>query len=179
MAEVIANSSSIFKPEPITIKLGDETYELVYDLNALCELEKYYSSVNVVLKKVLGSSRKEHKVAYKNNAVDAKDITVDNQPLSVILAGIDRDNEETSKTTATDTLNMLYCGILRGIAEYNEHEEITGYKKSKAAIAKHVTFRNLGEVNLKIATAIIRDLVPTEAEAKNETGAETAPEAQA
>lgn len=179
MADVIENSSSIFKAEPITITLGDETYEIVYDLNALCELERYYSSVNVVLKKILGTSRKEHKIFYKDDEVKPQEITVDGQPLSLVLANLDRNADEDAKTTATDTLNILYCGILRGIAEYNEHDEIVGYKKSKASIGKCITLRNMGEVNLKIATAIIRDIVPTEAEAKNETGAETAPEAQA
>lgn len=170
------NSATVFKPEPITITLGDETYSIVFDMNAFCELEKTYRTIDTVIKKVLGKSRKEHTVLYKGKAVDAAEITVDGKALFAVLADLDTDAD--TATTASDTLNILYCGIMRDLAIYNEHDEITGYRKTKKDIASLITFRNLREVNVKVAMAFIQDLVPTVAETKNETGAEAeAPQA--
>lgn len=164
-----ANSATIFKPEPVTVTLGGDTYSLVFDMNAFCELEKIYRTVDTVIKKVLGKSRKEHKVLFKGTAVSAEDVTVDNKPLTAILADLDAD---TDAATTTDTLNILYCGLMRDLAVYNEHDELIGYKKSKREIGSLITFRNIRDVNVKLAMAFIQDLVPTAAETKNETGAE-------
>ena len=60
----------------------------------------------------------------------------------------------------TDTLNLLWAGCLHDAAIYNSFGEITGYTVSKARLGAEVTFRNLREVNGKIITAILRDLLP-------------------
>lgn len=164
------NSATVFKPEPVKITLGDETYSIIYDMNAFCELEKIYKTIDTVIKKVLGKSSKEHKVLYKGQEVDANDVSVDNKALMSILAELDTNSE--SNATASDTLNILYCGIMHDLAIYNEHDEITGYKKTKQQIASKITFKNIREVNIKVAMAFIQDLVPSAAESKNETGAE-------
>ena len=179
MENKIENSSSLFKHEPVTIELGGNTYEIVFDMNAFCELEKIYKSVGNVLKKVLGSGRKEHKVFYKDALIEAADVAVDGQSLALLLTQLDRQNDEESTATVTDTLNILYCGIMRDIAIYNEHDEITGYKISKAASGRCIDLKKIAECNLKIATVMMRDLLPTEAEAKNEAGATEAQEEQA
>lgn len=163
------NSATIFKPENITIELGGDTYSIVFDMNAFCELEKIYKTIDAVIKKVLGKSTQEHKVFYKDELVEASAITVDGKPLVSILA-----TDDDSAATASDTLNILYCGLMHDLAIYNEHDEITGYKKSKREIASCITFKNIRDVNIKLAMAFIQDLVPTVAEAKNETGAEEA-----
>lgn len=164
------NSATVFKPENITVELGGEKYAIVFDMNAFCELEKIYSSIDAVIKKVLGNSRKEHKVFYKNEEVNAADIAVDGKALLSILADLDSDAD--TKASTTDTLNILYCGLMHDLAEYNEHDEVVGYKKTKRQIASMINFKNLRDVNIKLALAFIQDLVPTASEAKNEMGAE-------
>lgn len=163
------NSASVFKPQPVEITLGGETYSIAYDMNAFIELEKIYKNIDTVIKKVLGKSKKEHVIKIEDKEIKADTITVDDTPLSNILAKLDT---EDSDTTTTDTLNILYCGLMRDLAIYNEHDEITGYKVSKARIASFINFKNLKEINVKLVVAFIRDLVPTDEESKNETGAE-------
>ena len=164
------NSSTIFKPEAITLELGGETYSLIFDMNAFCELEKIYRTINAVIKKVLGGSAKEHKVFYKDELIEANTITVDGKPLVSVLNELDKEANETA--TATDTINILYCGLMHDLAIYNEHDELIGYKKTKHEIASHITLSNLKEVNIKLVAAFVQDLVPNIAELKNEMGAE-------
>lgn len=163
------NSATVFKPEPVQVTFGDNTYNIMFDMNAFVELEKIYSTVGSVIKKVLGNSKKEHIVTIDGKKVDPSTIMVDSAPLTQFLAKLD---SEYSETTTSDTLNILYCGLMHDLAIYNEHDEIVGYKVSKQRIASYINFKNLKEINFKLVLAFIRDLVPSENEAKNEMGAE-------
>lgn len=163
------NSATVFKPEPVQVTFGDNTYNIMFDMNAFVELEKIYSTVGSVIKKVLGNSKKEHTVTIDGKKADPSTIMVDSAPLTQFLAKLD---SEDSETTTSDTLNILYCGLMHDLAIYNEHDEIVGYKVSKQRIASYINFKNLKEINFKLVLAFIRDLVPSENEAKNEMGVE-------
>lgn len=165
----IENSASLFKSEPIEVTINNENYSLVYDMNAFIELEKIYGTVDNVIKKVLGKAKKEHVIKVDGVVTGADKVTVDDTPLSTFIA-----TNETSDATTTDTINILYCGMMRDLAIYDEHDEIVGYKVSKRKIAAGITFKNLREVNMKLAMAFIQDLMPTAGETKNEPGAEAA-----
>ena len=165
----VENSASIFKPQTVEVELGGEKYPIVYDMNAFIELEKIYGTIDAVIKKVLGKSRKEHEVKDGDTVINAKDITVDGKSLDVILAELDASSED---ATTTDTLNILYCGLMRDLAIYNEHDELVGYKVSKHRIASMINFKNIKDINVKIVIAFIQDLMPSAGETKNETGAE-------
>ena len=165
----VDNSASIFKPQTVEVELGGEKYPIVYDMNAFIELEKIYGTIDAVIKKVLGKSRKEHEVKDGDTVINAKDITVDGKSLDVILAELDASSED---ATTTDTLNILYCGLMHDLAIYNEHDELVGYKVSKHRIASMINFKNIKDINVKIVIAFIQDLMPSAGETKNETGAE-------
>lgn len=166
------NSASIFKPDTIEITLGSENFSLVFDMNAFVELEKIYGNMDAVIKMILGKSVKEHVVKDGDVVIDAKDITVDGRPLTDILASVDA---QKSSATTTDTLNILYCGLMHDLAIYNNHGEITGYKMSKQKVGSFINFKNIKDINIKLVMAFIQDLIPSSGESKNETGAE-APE---
>lgn len=151
-------SALLFRPEPITVKLGEETYRLVYDLNAFCELEKIYDSVDDLLQALLGGSGEKVTVTHKSEEVDAADIEVNGTPLPVLLGRMNK----VRQLKHSDTLNLLWAGCLHDNAVY-EHDEIVGYTVSKTKLGSLVTIKNLPEVNLKVVAAILRDLVPDEA----------------
>ena len=165
----VENSASIFKPQTVEVELCGEKYSIVFDMNAFIELEKIYGTIDAVIKKVLGKSKKEHIVKDGDTIIDAKDITVDGKPLDSILSELDASSKD---ATVTDTLNILYCGLMHDLAIFNEHDEITGYKVSKQKIASMINFKNLKDINVKLVVAFIQDLMPSEGETKNETGAE-------
>jgi len=160
---------NIFKFEPVKITLGETEYTVTYDLNAFCELEKVYGSVDILLKMLLGtdSTIDTSTVTYNDAPVNASEIKIGNKPLPEFIRLVDT---ERRVQKSEDTLTILWAGLLHDSAIYNEHEEITGYSISKAKIGSYVTFRNLKEVNTVIVTAILRDLVPVavENEPKNE-----------
>lgn len=164
----VDNSASIFKPEHIEVELGGEKYPIIYDMNSFIELEKIYGNIDTVIKKVLGNSKKEHVVKDGDAIIDAKDITVDDKPLDKLLSEIDA---ASSDSTITDTLNILYCGLMHDLAIYNEHDEIVGYKVSKQKIGSMINFKNIKDINVKLVIAFVQDLIPSKGESKNETGA--------
>lgn len=156
-----------FKAEPVVLNFGEKQYKLVYDLNAFCELEKIYNSVDDVLKMLLGTKAPEmDKVTYNGAPVNVNDIMVDDIPLATFIAKAS--NVPVAKHE--DTRNLLWAGCLHDHTEYDEFGEIKRYNIGKAELGKHVTFSNLREVNGKIMTAILRDLIPDgeDAEEKNE-----------
>lgn len=158
------NSSSIFKPKDIIVTLGDKDYRLVYDLNSFCELETIYGSIDEVLKMIIGEKEELPPVITYNDAtVRVEEILVDGKPLADILR-----QKKTRVAKQVDTLNILYAGMLHDCTTWNDKDEITGYTISKTRIASFVTLKNIKEINQKIAIAILQDLVPTEAEVKNE-----------
>lgn len=152
--------ASVFKPDDVTVTIAGKEYRLIYDLNAFCEMEKIYDSVDSVLQMLLGVSTNTDltKVTFKGAPVNAEDITVADLPLTAYIGKINK----TKEAKHTDTLNLLWLGCLHDYTLYDEHEEIKGYSISKAKLGAGVTFKNLREVNGKILTAILRDLVPSD-----------------
>lgn len=158
------NSSSIFKPTDVFVTLGDKDYRLVYDLNSFCELEQMYDSVDDVLKMIIGEKDAAPLlVTYNGAVVLPEEILVDEKPLVDIIR-----QKKAKVAKQADTLNILYAGLLHDCTTWNDKDEIIGYTISKKRIASFVTLKNLREINQKIAIAILQDLVPTEAETKNE-----------
>ena len=103
--------------------------------------------------------------------IEGDKVTIAGTPLIDYLSKV-----HTKQAKHEDTLNLLWAGCLHDAAQYNEHDEITGYNVSKSKLGSYVTFRNLREVNAKIITALLRDLLP----AKNvqEAPAEAPPVAE-
>lgn len=167
-------TTTLFKPTDVVLKLGEagdeKQYRLIYDLNAFCELEKMYDSVDSVLQMLLGVNETPdmNEVTYKGEPVLAEDVQVAGTALASYIAKVNNKKE----AKHADTLNLLWIGTLHDHAVYNDFDEITGYSISKAKLGAIVTFKNLREVNAKIVTAILRDLLPPVNEAKNEEASE-------
>lgn len=168
------NSANAFKPQPVVVKLGDKEYTLVYDLNAYCEMETMYPSVDYVIQMLLGTPAPDlSKVTYMDGAVQADDIKVDGQPLSTYISRL----AETPKAKYKDTLNLLWLGVLHDHTEFDEDGEVARYTIKKGVLGKDVTLQNLREVNQAIMTALLRDLLPAivgsrQDDAKNVEGQE-------
>lgn len=169
-------NAAIFKPDDITLQLSDDlTVRLVYDLNSFCELEKIYDSVDAVIQMILGTQeavdvdKLKTQVKCGDMFVDADTVTIAGTPLTEYLKKV-----HVKQAKHEDTLNLLWAGCLHDAAQYNEHDELIGYNISKRRLGSYVTFKNLREVNAKIITALLRDLIPAKnASAPAETPAET------
>lgn len=165
-------TAKVFKPEPVTVTLGDTTYNLVYDLNSFCEMEKMYNSVDEVIQMLLGRNVPDTaNVTYCGAPAMASDIMVDGEPLEKFIAEVTK----TRKAKHSDTLNLLWLGVLHDHASYDDDGNIVKYDVSKAQLGRQVTFTNLREVNAKIMVALLRDLLP--AVAKSDEGAAKNPQA--
>lgn len=164
--------TKLFKPDDITIKLGDETHRLVYDLNAFCQLETIYDNIDSVIQMLLGGTTAVDmsKVTYNGAPANPEEIEVGGVPLTTYIV------KSSSKKEAkhSDTRNLLYAGLLHDHAVYDSNEEIVSYDISKSKVSSFVTFKNLREINTKIVTAILRDLLPPN-ESKNEEALEQEP----
>ena len=169
-------TTTLFKPTDVILKLGEageeKQYRLIYDLNAFCELEKMYDSVDSVLQMLLGVNETPdmNEVTYKGDKANATDIVIAGTPLEAYIKRVNNKKE----AKHTDTLNLLWVGTLHDHAIYNEHDEISGYSISKAKLGALVTFKNLREINAQIVLAILRDLLPPQKdeEEKNEAAPE-------
>lgn len=155
-------NAAIFKPDDVVIELAEDyKVRLVYDLNAFCELEKIYDSVDSVIQMVLGTQENVDpeklltQVRIGDMPVDGKTITIAGTPLLDYLKKV-----HTKQAKHGDTLNLLWAGCLHDAAQYDQHDEITGYNISKSKLGSYVTFRNLREINAKIIVALLRDLIP-------------------
>lgn len=156
----------VFKPEPVTITLGDKEYVLKYDLNAFCELEKYYDSIDDVLQMLLGTSSDVDlsRVTYNGITIAPDEVQIDGVPLTSYMAA----QKKIRTAKHSDTLILLWAGTLHNHCRYGDDGEINGYTITRAELGKEIGFANLREVNGKIATAILRDLIPVlEEETKN------------
>jgi len=160
-------TANIFKPTPTEIVLGEEKYTLVYDLNAFCEMEKSYESVDSVLQMLLGNAAAVNtaKITYCDAPCLAEDIKIDGNPLTAYLDKI----ANVKQAKNADTLNLLWLGCLHDHTEYDADGNVVKYTISKSHLGTLITFRNLRDVNAKIMTALLRDLVPAvdEAQGKN------------
>ena len=157
-------SVKAFKPDDITVCLGDKEYRLIYDLNAFAELEKIYDSVDSILQMLLGTNANPDlsTVPYFDKPVNADDIKIADVTLTEYITRLSSVRE----AKHTDTLNLLWAGCLHDCAIYNSFGDITGYTVTKARLGAEVTLKNMREVNAKILTALLRDLLPGE-EIKN------------
>lgn len=166
-------NAAVFKPEDIVVELGGERYRLFYDLNCFCELEKIYDSVDSILQMLLGTSNVPDltKVTYLDKPVTAMDVKIADIPLATYINKINRVRE----AKHSDTRNLLWAGCLHDHAIYNSFGEITGYSISKDKLGAQITFKNMREINAKIAAAILRDLLPSQ-EVKNAEAPEVVPE---
>ncbi len=172
--------AALFKPEEVTVTLGGKEYMLIYDLNAFCELEKIYDSIDALLRMLLGGAELPtfEKVTYNDEVVEHETIKVDGVPLIDLLQKL----EQLSKTDAekqakhTDTRNLLWAGILHNHSEYNEDGDIVRYTITKSQVGSMVTFKNLRDINSKIIFAILRDLIPPSVEGDEEQKNVSTPE---
>lgn len=164
-----------FKPKPVVLTLGGVEYTLLYDLNAFCEMETMYESVDSVIQMLMGSPAPDlDKVTYNDAPVNADEIMVDGKPLADYIAQL----HNRTKAKYKDTLNLLWLGVLHDHTIYDEDGEVQKYTVTKAKLGHMVTLTNLREVNAKIMTAILRDLLPAlVAAGKNAEVQEEAPEA--
>lgn len=150
-----------FKPKPVFVKLGkpgeEQDYELLYDLNAFCTMETMYPSVDYVIQMLMGAPSPDlNKVTYNEAPVNAAEIMVDGTPLPDYIAKLDTRTQVKYK----DTLNLLWLGVLHNHTEYDADGEVSKYTIARSTLGKMVTLVNLREVNQKIMTAILRDLLP-------------------
>lgn len=174
-------NAAIFKPDDVVIKLADDfEVRLVYDLNAFCELEKIYDSVDAVIQMILGTqenvdpSKLLTQVKVGDMFIDGSTVTIAGTPLIDYLSKV-----HAKQAKHADTLNLLWAGCLHDAAQYNSDDEIVGYNISKSKLGSYVTFKNLREINAKIIVALLRDLIPSknvEAPVEGEQPAETTEE---
>lgn len=150
-----------FKPITISVVLGENEYVLKYDLNAFCEMERIYDSVDDVLKMLLGTDDVPDldAVTYCDAPVLASDIAIAGVPLSEY---IQKFNRGVRAPKHEDTRNLLWLGVLHDHSVFDEHGEIVGYTIGKAELGKHITLSNMREVNAKIVTVLLRDLIPAQ-----------------
>ena len=155
--EAPKSSAGLFKNKPVTVNLDGVEYNLVYDLNAYCEMETIYPSVDYVIQMLLGTPATDTtKVTYMDGPIKAEDVKIDGQPLTAFLAT----RSETPKAKYKDTLNLLWLGLLHDHTEFDEDGEVVRYNISKGMLGKSVTLQNMREVNQAIMTALLRDLLP-------------------
>lgn len=177
MTEVIT-MPEVFRPTDTVFELDGKKYRLIYDMLAFCELEKIYGSVDVVLGMLFGdvAQKLEPVVTYKDSPIDIDDVKVDDVPLALVLAEKDKQQRVAKHS---DTLELLWAGMIHDNAIYNSDDEIIGYKISKRKVAESITFRNYRSLNVKIVEAIMKDLAPGlgEGDSKNEEIAEAPREA--
>lgn len=165
-----------FKPQPVTLTLGEETYVLYYDLNAFIEMEKIYDSVDSVIQMIMGQNKAPdlNEVMYNGVKCAAEDITIAGVLLTDYINKVDK--PKTAKHS--DTLNLLWLACLHDHTIYDDDGNVIKYTISKAHLGSLVTFANLKEVNAKIVAAILRDLIPAVVNAEAEKNAQAAgPEA--
>lgn len=157
----------VFKPDDIIITLDGKDYRLVYDLNAFCELEKIYDSIDYILQLLLGtpSIPDTGDITYNGAVVNPDEILIGETPLTTFIL---QNAPQEARAKHVDTRNLLWAGLLHDHAIYDEHEEIVGYTISKHQVGSMVSFKNLREINAQIVLAILRDLLPPGEEEKNE-----------
>lgn len=162
----------VLKPDLIKVVLEGEEYAIKYDLNAFCEMEKLYDSVDDVLQMLLGTGVAPDMSAVEYNGCRclADDVTIAGVPLSTYITKIN--GPKTAKHK--DTLNLLWLGCLHDHVVYDDDGNVDHYTITKAQLGSKVTFLNLKEVNAKLVTSILRDLLPAVAAAEAEKNSQPA-----
>ena len=153
------NMAKTFLPDTTKIRLGDDDYRLVYDMTAFCALEAIYGTVDTVLKMLFGdvAQKLEPVVTYNDAPVSINEIVVDGTPLEVIL---NERNSGIRTAKHSDTLELIWAGMMHDNAIYNDNDELIGYTMSRREVAGNITFKNYNALNRKIVEAILRDLAP-------------------
>lgn len=149
-----------FKPQPISVELDGKTYNLCFNLNAFCEMEKLYDSVDEVLQMLLGGGDDIPdltRVTYCEAPCLATDISIAGVPLAVY---IEKYSKKIREAKHEDTRNLLWLGCLHEYTEFDSEGNIVRYTLGKGELAKHITLRNMREINTKIVTALLQDLIP-------------------
>ena len=149
-----------FKPKAISVELGETTYNLMFDLNAFCEMEKLYDSVDDVLQMLLGGGDDIPdltRVTYCEAPCLAADIAIAGVPLT---AYIEKNSKKIREAKHEDTRNLLWLGCLHDHTEFDAEGNVVRYTIGKGELAKHITLRNMRDINTKIVTAILQDLIP-------------------
>lgn len=160
------------KPDLVTVILDGEEYAIKYDLNAFCEMEKLYDSVDDVIQMLLGTGAVPDMNAVEYNGVRciADDVTISGIPLSTYISKVSGPKAAKHK----DTLNLLWLGCLHNHVVYDADGNVDHYTIAKAQLGSKVNFLNLKDVNAKIVTSILRDLLPAVAAAEAEKNSQPA-----
>lgn len=157
--------AALFKSDEITFVLDGEEFRLVYDLNAFCELEKIYPSMDDVLQLLFGTGAipELDTVTYNGAQIRPEEVMIGRVPLTEYILKV----SPSKQAKSADTRNLLWAGCLHDSAVYDDFGEISRYTVSKTKLASAITFKNLREINAKIITAIIRDITPKAEDEKN------------
>ena len=111
--------AAIFKPNDVVIQLADDySVRLVYDLNAFCELEKLYDSVDAVIQMILGTTESVDpqklltQVKCGDMFIEGDKVTIAGTPLVEYLSKV-----HAKQAKNEDTLNLLWAGCLHDAAQ--------------------------------------------------------------
>lgn len=150
----------LFKPNDIVVGIKDKKEKIVFDMNAVLEIEKVYGSIDTVFKMLFTQTTDNHVVKVNGIVADINTITVDDKPLIQHLQAEDA----SSKATIKDTINLLWIGLLHNHAKRDEDGEIISCDLPKSDIRESISFKKLAEVNTQIVSALIRDLIAPDEE---------------
>ena len=156
----------LFKPTDIVLDVNGKKEKIVFDMNAVLELEKLYGSIDTVFKMLFTQAADNHVVKVAGVDTDINTITVDGSPLVQHL----RVEDASTKSTIKDTINLLWVGLLHNHAKRDEDGEIISCDITKGMLRENISFKKqLAEVNTQIVSALIRDLIaPDNEEAQGE-----------
>lgn len=149
----------LFKPSDIVIDIGGKKEKIKFDMNAVLELEAIYGSIDYVFKMLFSATNETHVVKVDGEEIDITKVTVDDAPLVQLLQKQDA-ADRAIKTTIKDTVALLWVGLLHEHAKRDEDGEIVSCDITKGMLRESISFKNqLAEVNTKIVSALIRDLI--------------------
>lgn len=156
MSEVL----QLFKPTDVIVEVAGKKEVIVFDMNAVLEMEKMYGSVDAVLKMLFSQASATYMVKVDGADVAIDSVTVNDTPLLQHLQSADA----VAKSTIKDTINLLWIGLLHNHTKRDEDGEIISCDISKSTLREQLPFKKLAEVNTKIVTALIRDLIAPDSE---------------
>lgn len=155
----------LFKPDDITIDISGKRERIVFDMDAILEMEKIYGSIDTVFKMLFSQTTDNHVVKVNGIDTDIHAITVDDTPLIQHLQVEDAN----AKSTIKDTINLVWIGLLHNHTKRDNDGEIISCDITKAQVRAGISFKKLAEVNMQIVSALIRDLIaPDKAEDQGE-----------
>ena len=160
------NVLRLFKKDDITIDFAGKKEAIIFDMNAVLELEAMYGSIDTVFKMLFSQAPADKPVIKVNGEiVDILSITVDDEPLIQRLQAINAHNAEQTKSGIKDTINLLWVGLLHNHAKRDEDGEIISCDLTRRMFRNELSFKNqLSEINTQIVSALIRDLIAPDSE---------------